>query len=233
MKYKFVKLPNKIKQKLFLRSKKLSRKHLYEFIDKSLEEEVNKSINKKVLNIGAGGEIGKHVKKICNKYKAKLMSIDIDKNREPDIICDVKNMPFKNNNFDIIVCAEILEHVLFPHESINEMHRVLKQNGALILTTRFIFPLHDVPYDYFRYTKYGIKELLNSFKEVIVKEQLNWIETIATLKIRLLRENKSWINIFAIPIYINAKIKEFIAQLFIKLLPTDYMTSGYLVLARK
>ena len=65
-------------------SKKASRKNLEVFIKKSFENELNKK-NHKILNIGAGGEIEKFIK----KHFSDVYSIDIEKSRKPDLLLDV------------------------------------------------------------------------------------------------------------------------------------------------
>ncbi len=188
----------------------------------------------KILNIGAGGGVGQLVEETNQNIGSSVISLDIDPQKKPDIVCDVCQLPFKDSSFDCIVCAEVLEHVLLPHESIHEMYRVLKNGQTLILTTRFVFPLHGVRnLDYFRYTKHGLRALLSNFYKVEVREHLNWIETLALLLMRLLNEDKKWIKLLAIPIYLCGKCIDVLSKYIIKWVATDYITSGYLVLAKK
>ncbi len=65
------------------------------------------------------------------------------------------------------------------------MYRVLKPGGSLVLTTRFLFPIHDAPHDYFRFTKYGLRYLLRRFEIVQLEEETDSIGTIAVLLQRL------------------------------------------------
>ena len=63
-------------------------------------------------------------------------SIDIDKKYNNCIIVDVnKGLPFKDNEFDLIWCSEVIEHLIDPKVSINEFNRVLKSDGKIIITT--------------------------------------------------------------------------------------------------
>lgn len=47
---------------------------------------------------------------------------------------DIHNLPFGNNTFDCIVCTEVLEHTLSPFRALNEMHRVLRPGGSLVIS---------------------------------------------------------------------------------------------------
>ncbi|MBI2664000.1 class I SAM-dependent methyltransferase [Candidatus Woesearchaeota archaeon] len=66
----------------------------------------------------------------------KVTSIDIEKAYEKCIIADCnKKLPFKSNSFDLAWCSEVIEHLDNPEKSVNEMRRVLKPGGIMIITT--------------------------------------------------------------------------------------------------
>jgi SAM-dependent methyltransferase len=64
-----------------------------------------------------------------------------------------------NGSFDYILCTQVLEHIKKPHVAFAEFYRILKPGGKLFLTTHLCFEEHMIPYDYFRFTKYGLKFL--------------------------------------------------------------------------
>src|SRR5436309_6578139 len=82
------------------------------------------------------------------------VSIDIAEYKNLQIKASVYNLPFKSESFHNVLLLEVLEHIADLHTSLSEIKRVLKPNGKLILTTRFIYPIHDAPMDYFRFTRY-------------------------------------------------------------------------------
>ncbi len=82
------------------------------------------------------------------------------KNEKIDVFYDGKTIPFPDNHFDNVFCSEVMEHVFNPDESLREMFRVLKPGGKLLLTCPFVWPEHEVPYDYARYSSFGIAHLL-------------------------------------------------------------------------
>jgi SAM-dependent methyltransferase len=82
-----------------------------------------------------------------------------------DIICDIGDMkPVSNESIGLVLNLESLEHLPYPQKAINEIHRVLRPDGLLILTTVMHFKIHQAPRDYWRFTPDGIELLLNRFK---------------------------------------------------------------------
>jgi len=79
----------------------------------------------------------------------------------------------KGSNFDYVICTQVLEHIKEPHLVIKEMYRILKKGGKVFLTTHGNFEEHGIPYDFFRYTRYGLKYLAisNHFRSTKIKPQ--------------------------------------------------------------
>jgi SAM-dependent methyltransferase len=71
-----------------------------------------------------------------------------------------KEFPFANGCFDSILCNQVLEHVFNPDEFISEILRVLRPGGKLLLTVPFVWDEHEQPYDYARYSSFGLHALL-------------------------------------------------------------------------
>lgn len=134
--------------------KKITRKNLENFLK-------HHATNEYILDIGAGKVNTNHS---YTTFFPNRLTIDIDPKREPDVVGDVHQLPFEDASQSFILCTEVLEHCHTPQKAVDEMYRVLKPNGTLILTTRFVFPLHDVPHDYFRYTKYGLQYLFRNWE---------------------------------------------------------------------
>ena len=146
--------------------KKITRARLNEFI-------VRHATDKKVLDLGSSKSPYAHL--FPNRT-----SFDIEEREGVDVVGDAHNMPFKNGEFEVIVCTEVLEHLHSPHIAIEEMQRVLKPGGKIILTTRFVFPIHDAPHDYYRYTEFGMKFLFrNGWTVLELKPETRNFETIA------------------------------------------------------
>jgi SAM-dependent methyltransferase len=65
-----------------------------------------------------------------------------------DLVCDITEIPVPDRSFDAVLCTEVLEHVPRPHEALEELARVLKPGGRLILTAPFACITHFAPYFY-------------------------------------------------------------------------------------
>ena len=89
-------------------------------------------------------------------------------------ICDLKNIPIKSDCYDLVFCSQTLEHVPEPKEVVDELFRVLKPNGQLWLTAPLFFAEHEIPFDYYRYTRYGLKYLIQDAGYKV--ESIEWLE---------------------------------------------------------
>lgn len=109
----------------------------------------------KLLDIGCGNSPFK-------KFFPNMNYTGIDKyiKREEVIRADAHNLPFIDDRFDVILCTEVIEHTEEPKKVLNEAKRVLKPEGKLILTAPQTWCLHYEPNDYYRYTKYGLKYII-------------------------------------------------------------------------
>lgn len=91
-----------------------------------------------------------------------------NQNLSADVFYDGKTIPFGDNHFDAAFSSEVLEHVFNPDEILPEIHRVLKPGAHLMLSCPFFWPEHEQPYDYARYSSFGLKHLMekNGFEVV-------------------------------------------------------------------
>lgn len=89
----------------------------------------------------------------------------------PDVFGDAQNLPFADNSIDTVILLDVLEHIPDADSAMKEISRVLcKSGGILILQIHFMYPLHDAPYDYQRFTIYGIRQIAKKFGFNIEKE---------------------------------------------------------------
>jgi SAM-dependent methyltransferase len=83
-----------------------------------------------------------------------------DSAARPDVWGDAGALPFAAGSADAIVCTEVIEHVSDPAVLVSEAFRTLKPGGALLLSAPFTWHLHDEPFDYWRFTEFGLRALL-------------------------------------------------------------------------
>lgn len=160
--------------------KKVTRKQLDLFLEKNQSE-------KRVLDIGSGGSS-------YDRFFPNRLSVDFDSDRNPDIVADAHELPFEDSEFEIVLCTEVLEHLIDPRKAIREFNRVLKPGGKIILTTRFIYPIHDAPGDYWRFTKYGLAHLFSEWDNFEIISETSNFETIAVLIQRVAFQTKLKVN---------------------------------------
>jgi len=77
-----------------------------------------------------------------------------------DVICPATSLSFGDSSFDTVLCTQVIEHVVDHKQLLSESFRVLKSGGVLILSGPMYWPLHEEPHDFFRFTKHGLKYLL-------------------------------------------------------------------------
>lgn len=101
----------------------------------------------------------------------------------PQIYWDTKIMPLKNDSVDCVMATEVLEHCPTPETLISETFRVLKPGGLWFFTVPFLWPLHDVPYDEYRYTPFALKRLLTDagFDNIQLKPTGGWDASLAQM----------------------------------------------------
>jgi 2-polyprenyl-3-methyl-5-hydroxy-6-metoxy-1,4-benzoquinol methylase len=221
----------RLEKRLLEMSKTLSRKGLYEFLSRQYST-IRKGAD--VLSIGAGGEVNELLQEFAERNGFRVFTFDIDELRRPDVVGDICSYDFDKKQFDLVVASEVLEHLQSPHLGLQNIHRILKQDGVLILSTPFILPMHDRPYDYFRFTRHGLELLLKAFRDVQIRERNSYFEAIDVLWVRLLQTNVRsarlvcWM-IIPLVFYLKRPLTKFLS----KLIQTDAMTTGYVVTAIK
>lgn len=90
---------------------------------------------------------------------------------KPDYYWDGNNIPLQDNSVDCLLATELLEHHPHPQELLKEIYRVLKKDGVLFFTVPFLWPLHIVPHDEYRYTPFALERMLKNtqFKNINLK----------------------------------------------------------------
>lgn len=146
-------------------------------------KELGVEINGKTLDVGCGT---KPYEKFFNHSEYIGLEIETTLNRElkkADYFYDGGKFPFDSAQFDSIVTNQVLEHVFNPIEFLNEINRVLKTGGKLLLTVPFVWDEHEQPNDFARYSSFGLKSLLEKHGFEIIKhhKSVNDFRVIAQL----------------------------------------------------
>ena len=120
--------------------------------------DVKDRVGKQVLDVGCGAM--PYAQIFAERFECYVgMERDRLRYENIDVCGDAMELPFGAEAFDTVLCNQVLEHVPEPQLVMDEMARVLKSGGSLILTAPHIWGEHEIPHDYFRYTRYGLKYL--------------------------------------------------------------------------
>jgi len=116
--------------------------------------------NGAVLDLGAGT---KPYAPLYEGYFARCVSVDVPHSPHDtsgvEVMASADALPFPDASFDCVICTEVLEHCADPRGVMQEVARVLRAGGRAFITTPFLLPLHEMPYDYYRYTPSALKHL--------------------------------------------------------------------------
>lgn len=156
----------------------------------------------KLLDVGCGSKPYEELFSV-----KEYIGLDIEESGHPheneiiDIFYDGKKIPFEDHTFDSVFASEVFEHVFNLDELIKEINRVIKRDGKLLITVPFVWDEHEIPYDFARYSSFGLESILNQngFKILEHVKTTSFIETIGQLLISYINQHffpkNTYINI--------------------------------------
>ena len=202
-------------------------------IDRFITSEISKiPRDSLVLSVGAGGTFGRSLRNISEANGWTLLEIDIDKNRQPDLvgdICDVK----LDQKFHAIVALEVFEHVKSPGEAFENCLFHLRDGGKIFGSTPFLFPIHDEPHDFFRFTEYGLRYLMREYDKICVRPRSGFFVMFGTVAARLWRSDSRGLRVISLPLMLFLYILWPFAVFLDRMLVSRFAPSGYLFTAEK
>ncbi|MDR3128694.1 MAG: class I SAM-dependent methyltransferase [Tannerellaceae bacterium] len=151
--------------------------YLYHFADLKKAFDLYIKDGNDVLDIGCGNKpYEEYIQGLINpkEQTARYTGCDIVQSsaQKVDIICEATNIPEPSGTYDIVLCTQVIEHV-FEHQKVfSEAYRLLKPGGYFIVSGPMVWSLHEEPYDFYRFTKYGFCELLTGSGFSIVHEKM-------------------------------------------------------------
>lgn len=122
------------------------------------------------------------------RYADKYVTVDWSKSYhdiKADFMADLNEpLPIDAGAADTVVSLSVLEHLREPQIMLNEAFRILKSGGNVVLQVPWQWWIHEAPYDYFRYTPYGLEYLFKKagFVNIKIEPQAGFF-TMMTLKV--------------------------------------------------
>lgn len=146
-----------------------------------------------VLDFGCGSKPYREVFDRCQSY----VGLDIEvsghnhADSQVDVFYDGKVIPFPDARFDGVVTFETLEHVFTLEPILKELHRVLRPGGLLLVSVPFAWDEHEVPYDFARYTSFGLVHVLQAggFEVIEVYKTNTFVLAVSQLFIEYISKN--------------------------------------------
>lgn len=158
-----------------------------------------------LLDVGCGTQPYRPLFKDVTSYTG----IDVINSLHPlpkdTVVYDGQTVPFPINSFDWAMATEVLEHVRQPDILLRSIYQVLRPGGGLFLSVPFLAGLHEEPYDFRRWTNYGLVDELETagFEKVEVHPLGTWHTSAAHfLGIYLGHWRKPWWTRYWLPRFV-------------------------------
>jgi SAM-dependent methyltransferase len=129
-------------------------RHLRGFLHTTLARVVRPGLA--VADVGCGEQ---PLRGAIEALGGRYTGIDVQQNRRGtvEVIADITSVPLPPAAFDVVVCTEVLEHVPDTAAAFEELARLCRPGGTVVVTTPFAYPLHEEPYDFVRLTPYQVR----------------------------------------------------------------------------
>lgn len=120
-----------------------------------------------VLSIGSMSDSDNMGSKYRDYFVNARSYTTSDVEGEVDMVVDVQKMSsIKDGSYECLFVSGVLEHIPDFQSAVTEIHRVLEKNGVVLLGVPFRQSIHSAPHDYWRFTKFGIEEILKERFEI-------------------------------------------------------------------
>jgi SAM-dependent methyltransferase len=138
-----------------------------------------------VIDVGCGQQPYRSLITAAPSQVTRYVGVDMPSERYAghDVAWDGVRLPIGAEVADQVLLTEVLEHCPEPSLVLAEVARVLRPGGRLLLTVPFLWPLHDAPYDEWRYTPFALQRLLAAagFIDVDLRAMGGWDASLAQL----------------------------------------------------
>lgn len=204
-----------------------------------IEYSIKKYGNGRIIDIGCGNKPYESLfKNIADEYiGCDIVQSNLNK---VDIICEADKIPLPENSFNTVLSTQTIEHIANHQGLVNESFRLLKAGGIAIISGPSYWPLHEEPFDYFRFTKYGLTHILENagfeIVEIIPNGGMWSTSGIALIQSIMNSKSRSFFLRLMRSLFYRLKLVWIINTFFKWLDKIDYNpinTMNYIVVAKK
>lgn len=128
---------------------------------------------RKILDLGCGMKPYESLFSFADAF----IGFDAQRNKKVDVVGFNWNLPFQDSGFDALISTQVLEHTAKIPETVKEIRRVVKNNGLIFVSVPFVFPEHGIPCDFYRFTKFGLREIFSNFVILEIKPLNGYLNT--------------------------------------------------------
>ncbi|MCC9077582.1 class I SAM-dependent methyltransferase [Litorilinea aerophila] len=127
----------------------------------------------KVFDAGAGEAPYRALFQHAQYHSADFTKVD-KLYAAPTYVCDLAAIPVLDEWYEYILLTQVIEHLPEPLDVLIELRRLLKPRGKILITGPLFYEEHEEPYDFYRYTQYGLRYLIE--KAGFSIERIDWLE---------------------------------------------------------
>jgi SAM-dependent methyltransferase len=206
---------------------------------RDLKSAIDQFAKGKVLDVGCGNKPYEQFFSHAHQY----IGCDVVQSslHKVDEICKATDLSFGESSFDTVFTTQVIEHVEDPFRMLAEISRVLKPQGYLILSAPFSWEIHEAPYDFYRYSKYGLEHMIRSagFDLVYCKSNGGKWAAIFQLNLNVIYsafKKKNWFVRFLKILFMHGGLTRclnIVGRWMDKRFYDDILTLNYVLVARK
>ncbi len=163
----------------------------------------------RVLNAGCGS---RDITGLLKSWNGNVIvdNCDTHSSIPGAFICDLTDIPRPDQSYDAILCNAVLEHVADPKKVMLEFHRLLIEDGVLVISVPMLQPFHPSPIDVYRYTSAGLEALIqvSGFELLEMRPMHSFAQTAGWLIWAHFDERQNWLGkaLVWLPIYLLTRM---------------------------